>query len=73
MRIELHPGWHHECRRSVERVLLYLVAIVDLFSRNVLSWKLSNSLDTEFCLEALEMALERGRRPEIFHSDHRAA
>jgi len=46
-----------------------LVAIVDLFSRNVLSWKLSNSLDTEFCLDALEMALEGGRRPEIFHSD----
>ena len=48
---------------------LYLVAIVDLFSRNVLGWKLSNSLDTEFCLEALEMALEGGRKPEIVHSD----
>ena len=48
---------------------LYLVAIVDLFSRNVLSWKLSNSIDTEFCLDALEMALEGGRKPEIFHSD----
>jgi hypothetical protein len=35
---------------------LYLVAVVDLFSRHVLSWKLSNSLDTGFCLEALEMA-----------------
>ena len=42
---------------------------MDLFSRNVLSWKLSNTLDTEFCLEALEMALEGGRKPEIFHSD----
>ena len=48
---------------------LYLVAIVDLFSRNVLSWKLSNSLDMEFCLDALEMALGGGRKPEIFHSD----
>ncbi|MGL6135382.1 MAG: IS3 family transposase, partial [Prochlorococcaceae cyanobacterium] len=48
---------------------LYLVAIVDLFSRHVLSWKLSNSLDTEFCLEALEMALASGRKPHIFHSD----
>jgi putative transposase len=48
---------------------LYLVAIVDLFSRNILSWKLSNSLDTEFCLDALEIALEGGRKPEIFHSD----
>jgi putative transposase len=45
------------------------VAIVDLFSRNVLSWKLSNSLDTEFCLAALEMALAGDRKSEIFHSD----
>ena len=49
---------------------LYLVAIVDLFSRNILSWKLSTSLDTEFCLDALEMALESSRKPGIFHSDH---
>ncbi len=48
---------------------LYFVAIMDLHSRHVLSWKLSNSLDTEFCLEALEMALSSGRRPQIFHSD----
>ena len=48
---------------------LYLVAVVDLFSRHVLSWKLSNSLDTEFCLDALEMALAGGRKPQIFHSD----
>ena len=37
----------------LQKGFLYLVAIVDLFSRNVLSWKLSNSLDTEFCPEAL--------------------
>lgn len=48
---------------------LYLVAIMDLHSRHVLSWRLSNSLDTEFCLEALEMALEGGRKPEVLHSD----
>ena len=53
----------------LQKGFLYLVAIMDLFSRTVLSWKLSTSLDTEFCLDALEMALERGRRPEIFHSD----
>jgi hypothetical protein len=47
----------------------YLVAIVVLFSRNVLSWKLSISFDTEFCLNALEMALGGGRTPEIFHCD----
>ena len=43
------------------------MAIADLFSRHVLSWKLSNSLDTEFCLE--KMALGNGRKPQIFHSD----
>ena len=53
----------------LQKGFLYLVAIVDLFSINVLSWKLSNSLDTEFCLQALEMALGGGRKPEIFHSD----
>jgi putative transposase len=53
----------------LQKSFLYLVAIVELFSRNVLNWKLSNSLDTEFCLDALEMALGDGRKPEIFHSD----
>ena len=53
----------------LQKGFLYLVAIVDLFSRHVLSWKLSNSLDTEFCLEALEMALGSGRKPDVFHSD----
>ena len=54
---------------SLQKGFLYLVAIVDLFSRNVLSWKLTNSLDTEFYLKALVMALEGGRKSEIFHSD----
>jgi putative transposase len=53
----------------LQKGYLYLGAIVDLLSRNVLSWRLSNSLDTELCLEALQMALEGGRKPEIFHSD----
>jgi len=48
---------------------LYLVAIVDLYSRHILSWKLSNSLDTDFCLLSLEMALGDGRKPRIIHSD----
>jgi putative transposase len=53
----------------LQKGFLYLVAVVDLFSRNFLSWKLSNSHDTEFCLDALEMALEGGRIPETFHPD----
>ena len=54
---------------SMRKGFLYLVAIVDFFFRHILSWKLSNSLDSEFCLNALEMALDGGRKPEIFHSD----
>ncbi len=47
---------------------VYLVAIVDWFSRYVLSWSISVTLDVSFCLAALEEALMRGR-PEIFNSD----
>ena len=47
---------------------VYLVAVMDWYSRYVLSWKIAGSLDTEFCLEALEEALKQGR-PEIFNSD----
>lgn len=47
---------------------LYLVAIIDWFSRYVLSWRLSNCLDADFCIEALEDALEKGC-PEIFNTD----
>ena len=47
---------------------LYLVAVIDWYSRYVLSWRLSNTLEGSFCLEALEEALGRSR-PEIFNSD----
>jgi len=47
---------------------LYLVAIMDWYSRYVLAWRLSNTLEGTFCLEALADALRRGR-PEIFNSD----
>ena len=47
---------------------LYLVAIMDWYSRYVLAWRLSNTLEGTFCLEALGEALRRGR-PEIFNSD----
>ena len=50
---------------------LYLVAIMDWHSRQVLAWKLSNTMDTGFCVAALEEALNRGR-PEIFNSDQGA-
>jgi len=50
---------------------LYLTAVMDLFSRNVLSWKLSNTLTGDFCIEALDEALSRSR-PEIFNTDQGA-
>jgi len=54
----------------MKRGFLYLVAIMDWHSRCVLSWGLSNTLDTRFCLEALEEAMKRtGRRPRIFNTD----
>ena len=51
------------------RGFAYLVAIIDWYSRRVLSWKLSNTLESGFCVEALDDALRRHGRPEIFNSD----
>ena len=53
----------------LHRGFLYLVAIQDWASRKVLSWRLSNTLDVSFCVEALEEALERYGPPEIFNTD----
>ena len=47
---------------------MYLAAIIDWFSRYVLAWRLSNTLDGSFCLEMLEEALSRGQ-PEVFNTD----
>jgi putative transposase len=53
----------------MRRGFLYLVAVMDWATRKVLSWRVSNTLDVEFCLEALEEALARFGRPEIFNTD----
>jgi putative transposase len=50
------------------RGFVYLVAVMDWFSRYVLSWRLSLTLELDFCVDALKCALRRGR-PEIFNSD----
>ncbi len=50
----------------------YLVAIIDWYSRKVLSWRLSNTMDTLFCLEALEEALQNNPVPEYFNTDQGA-
>jgi putative transposase len=51
------------------RGFVYLIAIVDWFSRRVLSWRLSITLETDFCVEAIEEALARFGTPEIFNTD----
>jgi putative transposase len=56
------------CYIPMARGFLYLVAVMDWVSRYVLAWRLSNLLDTSFCIAALEEALSKGR-PEIFNTD----
>jgi len=56
----------------MEDGFLYLVAIMDWHSRLVLSWRLSNTMDTSFCIDALEEALSRFGTPEIFNTDQGA-
>jgi putative transposase len=53
----------------VQRGFLYLVAIMDWASRHVLAWRLSNTLDARFCVEALSEALARYGKPAIFNTD----
>jgi putative transposase len=53
----------------IGRGFLYLVAVIDWSSRAVLSWRLSNTMDVAFCVAALEEALARFGRPEIFNTD----
>ncbi len=48
---------------------LYLVAVIDWHSRKVLSWRLSNTMDKSFCIEAVKEALDRYGAPEIFNTD----
>ncbi|WP_426343070.1 IS3 family transposase [Pseudoduganella sp. R-32] len=51
------------------RGFAYLVAIIDWYSRKVLSWRISNSMDASFCVDCLEDALRHHGRPEVFNSD----
>lgn len=55
----------------MRRGFMYLVAVLDWFSRHVLSWQLSNSMDADFCIEALKEALETAT-PEVFNTDQGA-
>lgn len=53
----------------MRRGFLYLVAVMDWATRKVLAWRLSNTMDVEFCIEALEEAMARYGKPEIFNTD----
>jgi transposase InsO family protein len=53
----------------VQRGFLYLVAIMDWATRHVLAWRLSNTMDASFCVEALAEALSKYGKPEIFKPD----
>jgi transposase-like protein len=55
--------------QPIGRGFLYLAAVMDWASRAVLSWRLSNTMDVSFCIEALEEALARFGKPEIFNTD----
>ena len=51
---------------------MYLVAIMDWYSRKILSWRLSNTLEADFCVTALKEALATYGPPEIFNTDQRS-
>jgi putative transposase len=56
----------------MRRGFMYLVAVIDWHSRKVLAWRLSNTLDSSFCIEALKDAIQRYGTPEIFNTDQGA-
>jgi putative transposase len=53
----------------MRRGFVYLIAVIDWYSRRVLSWRISNTLTTDFCLEAVSEAIARFGKPEIFNTD----
>jgi putative transposase len=53
----------------LERGFVYLTAVIDWYSRKVLAWRVSNTLDSSFCVECLEAALQKYGTPEIFNTD----
>jgi len=60
------------CYVPMARGFVYVVAIMDWYSRKVLAWRVANTMDTDFCVEALEDAMRRYGAPEIFNTDQGA-
>jgi len=56
----------------MDRGFMYLVVVMDWYSRKILSWRISNTLDSDFCVQALKEALSRYGKPEIFNTDQGA-
>jgi putative transposase len=56
----------------LDRGFMYLVVVMDWYSRKILSWRISNTLDSDFCVESLKEALSRYGKPEIFNTDQGA-
>jgi len=56
----------------MDRGFMYLVVVMDWYSRKILSWRISNTLEPDFCVQALQEALSRYGRPEIFNTDQGA-
>jgi len=56
----------------MSRGFMYLVVVMDWYSRKILSWRVSNTMDPAFCIDALEEALDRYGAPEIFNTDQGA-
>jgi putative transposase len=66
----VHQAWSCDITYiPMQQGFLYLVAVIDWYSRLVLSWRLSNTMDRTFCVEALQEALKRYGKPEIFNTD----
>lgn len=68
---KVHQVWSTDITYiPMSKGFMYLATVIDWFSRHVLSWRLSNSLDSSFCVEALEDAFEESKTtPEIFNTD----
>ena len=60
------------CYVPMARGFVYVVAIMDWYSRKILAWRVSNTMDADFCVEALEEAISRYGAPEIFNTDQGA-
>src|SRR5437764_11806701 len=68
-RLEVQSLWPTHPYIPMARGFVYLTAVVDWFSRRVLAWRLSITMEVGFCIQALEEALARHGRPDIFNTD----